>query len=102
MDGKATPFQVFTEAEKELGSEAPTINNSPTSSTSGIKVRYFVGCLTNEDDVLMLEHIMTKSLHGGDELQNVGDIRVISEVGSFDKDGCYQVVVKYFELMEQN
>lgn len=103
MEGNATPFQVYTETEKEFSSDTPTMSNtSPTSEvpTKKIKVRYFVGNLVDKDDVAMLENIMTTSLHCGDDLKNKGDIRVINEVGSFDKDGCYQVVVKYFEYVE--
>lgn len=63
-------------------------------------IRYFVGCITDETNRAELENIMTRSLSCAGELKNPGDIYVISETGTFDKDGCYQVAVKYLYLPE--
>ena len=64
------------------------------------QIRYFVGCITDDGLRMELERIMTKSLSGNAGLKNPGDIFVISETGSFDKDGCYQTVVKYLYVPE--
>lgn len=63
-------------------------------------IRYFVGCITDEANRDELENIMTKSLSCAGEIKKPGDIYVISETGTFDRDGCYQVVVKYLYLPE--
>ena len=63
-------------------------------------IRYFVGCITDEANRAELENIMTRSLSCAGELKDAGDIYVISESGTFDRDGCYQVVVKYLYLPE--
>ena len=64
---------------KKLSQKAPWIAN-------GTEIRYFTGCITNEDARTELEHIMTKSLQTGGVVQNPRDIFVINEVGSFDKE----------------
>ena len=76
---------------KKLNRKEPWIPN-------GTEIRYFTRCITNEDDRIELERIMTKSLKTGGVVQNPGDMFVINEAGSFDKDGCYHVIVKYMVL----
>lgn len=99
-----TVFESFTEKEKEIQSEPPFFGGPMYSnnkqSMQDVIVRYFIGVLTNESDVVMIEHIMTKSLNCEDQLKNPGDVLVISEQGTFDKDGCYNVVVKYLEKVD--
>mgnify|MGYP003302145524 CR=1 FL=1 len=70
----------------------------PMGYPEDTEIRYFVGCITDQEHRFELEEIMTKSLQCGGELKSSGDIFVVSESGSFDKDGCYQVVVKYLYL----
>lgn len=62
------------------------------------EIRYFVGCISDHSNKAELEAIMTKSLSCAGDIKEPGDIFVISETGSFDRDGCYQVVVKYLYL----
>lgn len=62
------------------------------------QIRYFVACIADDANRAELEGIMTKSLSCAGELKNHGDIFVISETGTFDRDGCYQVAVKYLYL----
>lgn len=68
---------------------------------SNAEIRYFVGCITNEATRMELEDIMTKSMRCQDKKEvEPGDVWVISETGTFDKEGCYQVVVKYLVVPE--
>lgn len=100
-----TVFEVYQEKNKGTASDVPVIGQDIWESKSAkpmesTVIKYFVGCLTNESNLILLEEIMTKSLRCHDQLAKVGDILVLSEVGGFDKDGCYNVVVKYLEIVE--
>ncbi len=64
----------------------------------GTQIRYFVGCLQDDATKDELESIMTKSLTCAGNIKNSGDIFVITEQGTFDKEGSYHVSVKYLYL----
>ena len=100
-----TSFEIYQDKQASSSSDVPVIGTDlwDTASSKAIEttvIRYFVGCLTNESNRVILEDIMTKSLRCQDQLKKLGDILVLSEQGSFDKDGCYNVVVKYMEIVE--
>ena len=65
-----------------------------------LRVRYGFYNLASEDDLQMLESTMTKSLQCQDDLVDPGDIRVVSEEGTFNKDGEYCVAIKYLEVRD--
>jgi hypothetical protein len=103
-----TTYEAYQDKGKQRYSDTPVIGQSQNTELEGespsqkVIVRYFVGTLTNPDNQLMLEHIMTKSLQCKDQLTEVGDVLVLSEQGTFDKDGCYNIVVKYMELVDNS
>ena len=66
-----------------------------------IRVRYFVGNLCDSQDRAMVEHIMTNSLNTGGGLSKHGDIVVIREDHNFDRQGDYQVAIKYYEAVSK-
>ena len=76
------------------------LNRKEEWITPGTQIRYFTGCLTDDDTRAELERIMTKSLETGGLVRKPGDIFVITENGTFDKDGCYHVAVKYMVMAE--
>jgi len=98
-----TVTEAYEDIVKDEGSEAPFLGSSykKDPSKDDIRVRYFVGALTDENDRVLLEYIMTRSMMCKDSLDEEGDVVVLSEQGTFDKDGVYNVVVKYLELMEK-
>ncbi len=99
-----TVFEAYTEKSKDNESDTPVLGGGRPSSPAArnsTRVRYFVGTLTNESDVLMLESLMTRSLRCQDKIQGVGDVIMLSEQGTFDKEGCYHIVVKYLEVVEE-
>ena len=67
---------------------------------TGTRVKYFTANLADDSLKLRLEHILTVSLTCQGQLKKPGDIVVLGESGTFDKDGCYNVMVKYLELVE--
>ncbi len=98
-------FEDFLKKEEaiQLNTMAPVFGNYKPDiekKLPELQVRYLTIRLTDPNDLLMLETVMTKSLHCQDNLENPGDIRVISEAGTFDKEGDYHVVVKYIEVKE--
>ncbi len=103
-----TTYEAYQDKGKQGYSDTPVIGQSQKTALDGesasqkIIVRYFVGVLTNPGNLRMLEHIMTKSLQCRDQLTEVGDVLVLSEQGTFDKDGCYNIVVKYMELVDNS
>lgn len=80
--------------------ELPMPGGSPSLSAfpEGTGVRYFSANLSDPKSRLELERLLTTSLRCQGTLKADGDVVVVSETGSFDKDGCYNVVIKYFEL----
>lgn len=64
----------------------------------GTMVRYYTANLSDPKSKEKLEYILTTSLKCRGVLKSNGDLVVISESGTFDKDGCYNIMVKYFEL----
>ena len=57
--------------------------------------RYFKGNLDHAKAKAELERLMTRSMRCQAELKKSGDVCVIAESGAFDKDGGYNVVIKY-------
>ena len=101
-------FQEFLDATEHDGvadSDIPSLGQLSADTvridTKNTVIKYFSGCFENETDALMAEHIMTSSLRTRANLTNVGDIVVISETGTFDKDGGYHILIKYMELVEE-
>lgn len=57
--------------------------------------RYFKGNLDHAEAKAELERLMTRSMRCQAELKKPGDVCVIAESGTFDKEGGYTVVLKY-------
>ena len=64
---------------------------------AGTKVKFFTANLSDPKSKGTLEELLTTSLRCQGLLRANGDVVVISESGTFDKDGCYNVMIKYFE-----
>jgi len=62
------------------------------------QIKYLTGCMSDESFREELGCIMTNSFRCGGVLKKSGDQCVITETGSFDKNGAYFVVIKYAEL----
>lgn len=87
----------------ESGSEAPTLGElggkgSLSPFPPNTRVKFFTANLADDNSKMRLEHILTVSLRCQGVLKNVGEVVVLSETGTFDKDGCYNVMIKYLEL----
>lgn len=104
-------FHDLIEKEKAISpeTETPTLGSFGTKTYSDdalekklpeLQVRYQSFNMDDQNDVMMLEHIMTKSLQCRENLQTPGDVVVISEQGTFDKEGTYHTIVKYIEVKE--
>ena len=89
-DGVASDFPSPGSMVTNASSMGPTF---PPSTV----VKYFTANLSNLESRLRLEHILTVSLKCAGVLAKEGDIVVINESGTFDKDGTYNVMIKYFE-----
>lgn len=92
-DGKVSEAPLFG-AASGTGGGAPGV-----PETLEVSVRYFQANLSDEGDRNLLEHIMTTSLRGADQLTKVGNIMVIREDSTFDREGNYMVAVKYCEVV---
>lgn len=84
-------------------SEAPLFGGmssiaNPSPFPPNTRVKFFTANLADENSKMRLEHILTVSLRCQGLLKNVGEVVVLSETGTFDKDGCYNVMIKYLEL----
>jgi hypothetical protein len=64
------------------------------------EIRYLVGCLSNKDTQATAERLMTASLRCGGPPKKPGDVAVISESSSWDKEGLLNVVIKYLIIPE--
>lgn len=64
-----------------------------------LKVRYLTGAVSDDGFRMMLEDIMTRSLHNGESLLAHGDVAVLREDHTFDKAGEYIVALKYLEVV---
>ena len=103
MGKETADIRATQEAADDLFEPVPGRSNPKNGKLGFPKktvIRYFVGCITDDSNRAELEDIMTKSLSCAGELKEPGDVYVISETGTFDKDGCYQVAVKYLYLPE--
>ena len=104
----------YLESEEKLGelggSEAPVFGRGTgapkkvTSPKKGapestLRIKYFVANMSDEGDRLFAESIMTNSLECKDVPKVVGDIAVIRESENFDKEGNYNLLIKYIELV---
>ena len=96
------------------GSEAPLFGTSnqpknqmpgvPTSAdtTTKLQVRYLSLTIGDPNDTLLLEDIMTQSLNCQNGLVKVGDLMVLKEESTFDREGNYLVALKYIEVVPVN
>ena len=80
------------------GSLLTNAANMPAAFPPTTVVKYYTANLANVESRMRLEHILTVSLRCCGVLSKEGDIVVINESGTFDKDGCYNVMIKYFEF----
>lgn len=104
----------YVEAEEKLGglggSEAPVFGASKLSSKESstgttktkpiVRVRYMVANMSDDSDRGMVEHIMSTSMRCKDSLGKVGDIAVVRESENFDREGNYNLLIKYLELVD--
>lgn len=75
-----------------------SVKKSTSDFPKGTQVKYYTANLSDNSSRVLLQEILTKSLMCQGNLRNIGDVVVIQESGTFDKDGCYNVMIKYFEL----
>ena len=61
----------------------------------GTVFKIFVGCLHDDAKRAEYEHLLTTSYNCQNILEKPGDLALITIDGTFDKDGCYQVVARY-------
>ncbi|MCB5270565.1 MAG: hypothetical protein LHW56_01825 [Candidatus Cloacimonetes bacterium] len=109
-------FKEFSESAVSSGfSEAPSLGKLMSGAGSGpssnplqealkkkgltLKVRYLTGAVSDDGFRMLLEDIMTRSLHRGEVLQASGDVAVLREDHTFDKSGEYIVALKYMEVL---
>lgn len=88
----------------EFPSEAPIPGNLLKQGTMfppNTVVKYYTANLSDNNNKLILEQILTKSLECQGVLREPKDIVVLTETGAFDKDGCYNVMIKYLEVLEK-
>lgn len=90
----------------ESSSEAPSLGGLSNKGSGSpfppnTQVKYYTANLSDESSRLMLQHLMTVSLRCQGALKNVGEVIVLSETGTFDKDGCYNIMIKYLELCSE-
>jgi hypothetical protein len=105
----------FVEVEDKLGnrdgSEAPAFGNprkvlnldkeeAEKRQATKIRIKYFVANMSDLADKQTVEDIMSASLDCQDSPKKPGDIAVIKEETNFDRDGNYNVLIKYLELVE--
>jgi len=102
----------YTEAEEKMegmgSSEAPVFGSSKSARKSAAKsvdkmiVKYFIANMSDDADRLYVEDIMTRSMDCKDAPVKVGDVLVIRETENFDKEGNYNLLVKYLELVNSS
>lgn len=105
----------YLETEEKLGdlngSEAPTfgstrkvhnLDKEEAEKKNALKprIKYFVANMSDMADKQTVEDIMSASLDCRDSPKKAGDIAVIKEDTNFDRDGNYNVLIKYLELVE--
>lgn len=98
------------ERDELLGGELPPIGNSPYAQGGSTtldkhgkgkyRIRYFVANMSDENDVLMVESIMSASVACRDKPVKPGDVMVIKEETNFDREGNYNILIKYMELAD--
>ena len=65
------------------------------------EMKFAVGCLGNEDFRLQANDIMTRSMRCQGTLGKPGDIMVVEQAHTFDKDGACHLMIKYVEYAEE-
>lgn len=88
-----------------MTSDEPLFGRGERRTDTGIpkeaEIRYFVGCLTDEETQIRVSQLMTKSMQcQRTGLKKPGDVFVIKETGTFDREGLYQIVIKYVIIPE--
>lgn len=63
-----------------------------------VEVRYFVATLSDDGDRAVLESLMTTGLRCGGELLYPGDVVVVQEESTFDKEQGPVVMIKYMTI----
>ena len=88
-------------------SEGPIPGKLPTESKkvkgpdySDVVIKYLVANGSDMLEMEFLEKIMTRSLRTQAKMEKPGDIIVIREDQTFDKEGNYLIAVKYAEKIE--
>lgn len=66
---------------------------------SNVECHYLCGCMQTPEIREEAEEIMTKALRRPNFCKP-GDICIISESGTFDKEGMYNVLIKYLRIPE--
>lgn len=80
---------------------APTVNiDDPTKPRIKTMVRYLVANTCDDGDRATLEDLMTRSLSCAGTLSTPGDVLVVREDHTFDRQGDYQVAIKYYEAVK--
>jgi hypothetical protein len=106
----SSAYKQYTEAVDGSPQESsePIFGGSNILITPGhkvngvVKVKYLVANMDSPNDVTQVEAINTKSLTCRDLFFKIGDIVMLNEVGTFDKNGTYHLVIKYAEIEPQN
>lgn len=93
----------YLEVADSFGGDEPLFGRGAHQQQTAIhkdaEVRYLVGCLTDEETQIRVGQLMTRSMHC-QSLRKPGDVFVIKETGTFDKEGQYQIVIKYITIPE--
>lgn len=94
------------------GSESPLFGASMAAPTAAVPqlshedlkiiVRYLMANLSDDNDRIVAEDVMTRSLDCANVLSKQGDILVIREETTFDRDGNYLVALKYCEVVPKH
>lgn len=84
----------------DRSSEMPTLGGiSENTPTEGIRVRYLMANIAQDNEREMLEDVMNAATRCGGMLVKVGDVHVLREDSHFDREGYYIVAIKYYEVV---
>ena len=98
MGSESRQIKEAVEASKDfISHEEPAFGtmNAHSPIAKEAEIRYLVGCMNEPETRLQVEDLMTRSMQGRGVVKKPGDVLVVSEQGTFDKEGLYQVIVKY-------
>lgn len=60
--------------------------------------RIFTGCVNDDDNRAMVEHLFTQSYRCQGYLKKPGDLTILDYTGTFNKNGEYCMYVRYVEM----